>query len=188
MIVITTILTIYIVHLVIALALSPKQELVITSGKSDPIILNVARAGLILSPLLLFVVCFNLNFLQLHERILYWSGVVLFFISVTIHLSARFTLKNNFTPSAIIVANHELITNGIYKWIRHPIYLSHILTWLSLSLISLNWGFSVFVSVFVLRMIVRIPKEEKLLISKFGLLYTDYKKMAGCLLPKLNLK
>ncbi len=185
---IVTILLIYLIHLLIAIVLSPKHDYVIDSGKSDVLILNIARAGLALSPLLLFIKKFNLNLSSEYAEYLYYSGLVLFFVSITIHLAARFSLKTNFYPSAVIANHHVLISNGIYKWIRHPIYLSHILTWLSVTLISLNWGYSIFVSLFVLRMIIRIPVEEKLLVTKFGSQYIEYKKKAGCLLPKLNFK
>lgn len=188
MIEIVTILLICLIHLVIAIVFSPKHNYVIDSGKSNVVILNIVRAGLCLSPLLLFINIFHLNFLHDHAKFLYYSGLVLFFLSISIHLAARVSLKNNFYPSAVITNNHVLITNGIYKWIRHPIYLSHILTWLSVTLISLNWGYSIFLSLFVIKMMIRIPVEEKLLVNKFGAQYIDYKKKAGCLLPKLNFK
>jgi protein-S-isoprenylcysteine O-methyltransferase Ste14 len=82
----------------------------------------------------------------------------------------------------------ELITNGIYARVRHPLYLATVLAFGALAFL---YPFSV-VIVFALLMIaytiIGAYFEERKLMIHYGQEYTDYKKQAGFILPRLRVK
>ena len=77
----------------------------------------------------------------------------------------------------------QVITTGVFSFVRHPIYLGSILLYLgfiflSLSLLSvLIW----FIIIVFYHMISRY--EEKLLTQRFGSVYEEYKKKVPMLFP-----
>jgi protein-S-isoprenylcysteine O-methyltransferase Ste14 len=80
----------------------------------------------------------------------------------------------------------ELITDGIYARVRHPLYLATVLAFGALAFI---YPFPV-VIVFALSMIVYTIVgayfEERKLVIHYGKEYTDYRKRAGFILPRLR--
>ena len=80
----------------------------------------------------------------------------------------------------------ELVTDGIYSRIRHPLYLSTLLVFSALALI---YPFPV-VIVFALCMIaytmIGAYFEERKLVKHYGDEYREYKKTAGFIIPKLR--
>lgn len=80
----------------------------------------------------------------------------------------------------------ELITDGIYSRIRHPLYLATVLVFSALALI---YPFPV-VIVFSLSMIsytmIGAYFEERKLVKHYGDEYIEYKKTAGFILPRFG--
>jgi protein-S-isoprenylcysteine O-methyltransferase Ste14 len=79
-----------------------------------------------------------------------------------------------------------VIEKGVFSWVRHPIYLSELMLYLGLflispSLISLGVIFLIFLFLdFVAN------QEEKKLEEKFGRSYSDYRSRVGKWFPKLS--
>ncbi len=93
-------------------------------------------------------------------------------------------IGNNVTQTVETRKNHQLITTGPYRWIRHPLYSFGILYFLGFSLAAANvWILSLALLAFVM-LLVRLPKEEEKLIEAFGENYLAYKKKTGGLFPK----
>jgi len=77
------------------------------------------------------------------------------------------------------------VTDGIYKFIRHPIYAAHILWGIAGVLLLHNWivGWSGLI-LFVLVYLLRVPHEEKLMLDKFGDAYQEYMQTTGRIIPR----
>ena len=87
------------------------------------------------------------------------------------------------TAKLKIVKQHRLVKDGLYKHIRHPIYLGEILRNLGFVLIfSSVYGLLIILpaSIFLL---FRIEIEEKMLIVIFGEEYKDYKRNTKRIIP-----
>ncbi len=82
--------------------------------------------------------------------------------------------------------SHALITNGIYKTIRHPMYSSFALWSIAQCLLLQNYiaGFST-LFIDIIMYFIRIPKEEQMMIDQFGEEYREYMKQTGRLFPKI---
>ena len=77
----------------------------------------------------------------------------------------------------------RLITSGLYRWVRHPIYSAGLLLiWLT-SVVSLN-TFTVFVG-FSLYILIGAWFEERKLLREFGTAYADYLRTTPMLVPGL---
>ena len=115
-----------------------------------------------------------------------WIGSGLFAFAIWILYRSHADLGKNWTPVLAIQKEHSLVINGIYKYIRHPMYASHLLWAVAQILILHNWiaGFS-FIVVMVPHYLIRIGEEEKMMIEQFGFAYKDYMKRTGRVLPKV---
>lgn len=116
-----------------------------------------------------------------------WLGVVFIILALIVFWRAHADLKTNWSPSLEIREKHELITHGIYGYIRHPMYASQWLWVIAQPLLLQNWlagWLDLFV--FILFYFLRVRAEEKLMIDTFGEQYRDYMKKVGGVFPKLN--
>jgi protein-S-isoprenylcysteine O-methyltransferase Ste14 len=95
-------------------------------------------------------------------------------------------LDKNFSTTARIRADHTLITSGPYRWVRHPMYPVLMLFSLAAFLLSANWFIGAPpILIVALIMATRPPKEEQLLIAKFGDQYRAYMQQTGRFLPRV---
>jgi protein-S-isoprenylcysteine O-methyltransferase Ste14 len=94
-------------------------------------------------------------------------------------------LGTNWSPTLEIREQHTLVTHGIYRRIRHPMYLSIWLLVIAQALILQNYiaGFSGLVP-FALLYFLRVPKEERMMREEFGKAYDEYLLVTGRILPK----
>lgn len=78
-----------------------------------------------------------------------------------------------------------LVTGGIYKVCRNPMYLGNILLLFGFGLFANSLIFSLtFFPLFVLFYIAIIKAEEDFLFKKFGEQFTEYKSHTNAILPK----
>ena len=114
-------------------------------------------------------------------------GACIFVGSLWVLWRAHVDLAANFSPSLFIRENHALVTQGIYRKIRHPMYLSFFMWAVGQALIIDNWlagplGLLAFAMIYWFR----VAREEQQLFNQFGAEYEAYQKRTGRLLPKLK--
>ena len=116
-----------------------------------------------------------------------WAGVVLIFFALLIFWRAHVDLKTNWSPSLEIREKHELITLGIYRYIRHPMYASGWLWAIAQALLIPNWlaGF-MGLPIFAIFYFLRVRAEEKMMVDTFGEQYSEYMKKTGGIFPKFG--
>jgi len=116
-----------------------------------------------------------------------WIGVVLFAGAAILLWKTHRDLGRNWTPTLGIREDHTLVTKGIFKSIRHPMYTAHLLWALAQPLILTNWivGFSFLVTQ-ILQYLLRIKPEEQMMLDLFGDQYQEYMNNTGRFLPRLR--
>jgi protein-S-isoprenylcysteine O-methyltransferase Ste14 len=112
-----------------------------------------------------------------------WFGVALGFLSVPFLAWVHYVLDRSWSVTLKLQANHKLLTSGPYKRIRHPMYTVLIVYMLSWVFVSANLLFLIYYVFSVFLIVVRIPKEEHMMLEKFGEEYRIYMKRTGLLLP-----
>jgi protein-S-isoprenylcysteine O-methyltransferase Ste14 len=97
------------------------------------------------------------------------------------------SLGTNITPVYEARQSAKLVTNGPYRWIRHPLYAFGFVLMMGLALVTALWWLMVcavlFIGIFALW---RVPKEEAKLIELFGDAYRNYMTRTGRFLPKFS--
>lgn len=96
---------------------------------------------------------------------------------------AQSHLGRNVSTTVVIHEDHELITTGPYRWVRHPLYTVGILMLASLILISGSWLLAALTVIGVTALNVRCRKEEANLRDRFGQAYADYAARTRRFLP-----
>ncbi len=115
-----------------------------------------------------------------------WSGAGLGAASLPLAHWVFSSIGANITPTVTTRRDHELVTDGPYRWVRHPLYSVGSTFWISLSLLAANWFMGLASVVVLVMLLVRLPKEEARLIERFGDEYRAYTERTGCLLPRLR--
>ncbi|MEQ1829067.1 MAG: isoprenylcysteine carboxylmethyltransferase family protein [Pirellula sp.] len=95
------------------------------------------------------------------------------------------SLGMNLTDTVVTRANATLVTNGPYRWVRHPFYVTAALLMASATLLSANALIGASSLVVLAMLAVRTPKEEQMLIERFGQQYRDYMDKTGRFFPKM---
>ena len=95
------------------------------------------------------------------------------------------SIGSGITPTSVTRKEHKLVTRGIYRWIRHPLYTIGSSFIISFGIMADNWFIAAFGILAFILMASRTPKEEANLIEKFGDEYREYMKRTGRYLPRL---
>jgi len=114
-----------------------------------------------------------------------WLGVLILACALLVFARAHADLKTNWSPSLEIFEDHTLITNGIYTYVRHPMYVTLWLAGIAQPLLIQNWiaGPIGLISA-ALFYFLRVQAEEKMMLETFGSQYREYMKRTGGIIPK----
>lgn len=115
-----------------------------------------------------------------------WLGVGIGLLCVLGMYWLFSSIGSGITPTSATRREHKLVTNGIYRWVRHPLYTVGSSFIVALGLMADNWFIILMALLAFTAMAVRTPKEEANLIEKFGDAYRDYMKTTGAFLPKIK--
>lgn len=69
----------------------------------------------------------------------------------------------------------KLVTRGLYRFSRHPMYVTKVLLLLGVSIASASWVFLVFSITTVVEVVYFVKTEEAQLIEHYGVEYLEYK-------------
>lgn len=111
--------------------------------------------------------------------------LVIGFFNVWFFARIHADLGENWSPVLEIKTDHTLVRSGIYRRIRHPMY-AHLWLWVvGQGFILDNWLVLVYgVAAWGLLYYLRVPKEEEMLVNRFGSEYREYMKTTGRVIPK----
>ena len=116
----------------------------------------------------------------------FFAGFV-FFLAFLLRLWGVKTLADQWTTHAVgksKIREIRLITNGPYRFIRHPVYLGSMLEVLTLTLIpGCYFAFAVSLVLNLPAYFIRIYFEEKTSLERFGDKYLHYRRTVPMLFP-----
>ncbi len=114
-----------------------------------------------------------------------WLGLVLCAPGYALIFWSGLALGKQYSAEVTIQKDHELITAGLYRYIRHPRYLGVIGLALGVALVFHSW-IGLAVGIFVSGILVlRISDEEALMHREFGPTWEAYCKQSWRLIPYL---
>jgi protein-S-isoprenylcysteine O-methyltransferase Ste14 len=81
--------------------------------------------------------------------------------------------------------DHQLITSGLYQWVRHPMYSAFIVLSLSWFMMIGDWFIGgLWLVATALVVITRMNGEKRMMAQEFGEVYQQYKERTGRLFPR----
>jgi protein-S-isoprenylcysteine O-methyltransferase Ste14 len=112
------------------------------------------------------------------------AGTACFALGLWIfHLSHR-DLGTNWSITLQVRENHTLVTNGIYRKIRHPMYLSLLVYSLGQALAVPNWIAGPCYAVAMVPLVaLRLGPEERMMADRFGAELDAYRGRTNMLIP-----
>lgn len=116
-------------------------------------------------------------------------GALLYFPGLLLVLWGRLSLgRNYFTSTASgvqLFADHQLVTNGPFACLRHPMYLGLILAGFGSLLIFKTWT-TLFIALLSPSLALRAKREEQALAAEFGRQYLEYCSQVPGWFPRLR--
>lgn len=116
-------------------------------------------------------------------------GLVLYLGSLILRRVAIRTLGKFWSLHVEIRDQHQLVREGVYSFVRHPIYAAIVLEVVSIPLVANAWWVLGFVSTtHVLVVLLRMRREEREMMAKLGDLYRTYQRDVGALIPRWKMR
>jgi protein-S-isoprenylcysteine O-methyltransferase Ste14 len=113
-----------------------------------------------------------------------WAGAAAGLAAVSLIAAVHSELGKNFSPTLRLRPNHTLVTTGLYRWARHPMYSAYFLLFAGSFLLSANWIIGATgMGIIFTHMTVRVRREERILVGRFGEKYLDYARKTARFLP-----
>jgi len=142
-------------------------------------------------PSLFMVLSFTANIivpLYFRERstVLKEIGIVFLAVGSALFLYVIFYLRSGFFGETMPTLDH-MVTEGPYRFCRHPLYLSFIIMVLGIDIMMGSiLGITLTFLLSAPSAIYRARVEEKLLRKKFGKEWERYSKKVGFLFPRIS--
>ena len=114
-----------------------------------------------------------------------WLGVGAGAVAGSLLIWTMHTLGKNLTDTVVTRKDHELVTGGPYRFVRHPFYFAAILAVLAISTVTANWFLLLTGGLGWLVLVFRTNKEEENLIARFGDGYRGYMERTNRFFPRL---
>jgi protein-S-isoprenylcysteine O-methyltransferase Ste14 len=118
-------------------------------------------------------------------RSLRWAGFVLGLAGLAFWTWTQAALGKEWSPQLQVREEHHLVTAGPYARIRHPLYTAMFGVVIAFALVSANWIFVVLAALAIVGVVVRVPREERMMIEEFGEEYRAYMQRTGRFFPKI---
>lgn len=156
------------------------------SSTLDTVLLGLNGVGMLIPILYVFSSWFDFADYSLPAW-LSWIGVVLFAAAAVLLWGTHQAMGRNWTPTLGLREEHRLVTDGVFRYIRHPMYAAHLLWALATPLILTNWiaGFSMLIPQ-IAQYWLRIKAEEAMLVEHFGDQYRQYMERTGRIVPRIQ--
>jgi len=123
------------------------------------------------------------NWLVLGGDKVRYIGLLVLCVGLCFRVVPMAILGFRFSGYITVQKGHTLVTNGLYRYVRHPNYLGGLLGLLGLVLVFRAGVGLPLLALAAVIFIARINAEERLLASVFGREYEDYRRRSWRLVP-----
>ena len=154
-------------------------------GTVEVLLLVLAWVGFIVPVLWLTTSALDGAEYPLH-RATFAAGVACLVSGLWMFHRSHKDLGTNWSITLEVREQHVLVTEGVYRHVRHPMYTALFLYSIGLALILPNWiaGPS-YLTAFTVLFAFRIGAEERMMRATFGQQYADYEARTKRLIPSV---
>lgn len=115
-----------------------------------------------------------------------WAGALVTLLGVLFAIWARFTIGKEWSSDVQIKQGHQLIRNGPYAHIRHPIYTGILLALCGTAVAIGEYRAILGLVLFLVGFIRKAKKEERFLAGEFGPAFEEHRRHTGFFLPRFT--
>ena len=116
--------------------------------------------------------------------VLLWLAVLLAPLAVAMGALAARSLGQDFRAQAVVTEGHQLVTNGPYRVVRHPIYASLLGLLLATGITITQWpALLASLAIFLVGTEIRVRVEDALLGARFGAEFEAYRNRTAAYIP-----
>jgi protein-S-isoprenylcysteine O-methyltransferase Ste14 len=153
-------------------------------GRQDRILLLIAALGQFIIPLVYVATGFPAGTDYPLAPVQGVLGAAALVASLILFRVTHKQLGQNWSVSLDTRQGHELVTDGLYAWVRHPMYSSFFLSAVAQLLLLPNWiaGPAGLIGIGLL-FGFRVKREEQLMIETFGEAYRAYMRRTARIVP-----
>ena len=117
-------------------------------------------------------------------QVVYWFGLFVFFSGLVLRWFCVFYLGHLYTYEVAIADDHQVISTGPYRYLRHPAYSGSLLSFFGLGICAGNFlSLLLFTIPIAWALLHRIRIEETALTLALGNNYTNYANKTSRLIP-----
>ncbi len=152
----------------------------------EKILLTCSFTGLGIIPFL-YVAFHTFRFADYpFQPVLAWLGTIVFAASLWLFFRVHKELGRNWSDSLEVREQHKLVTEGLYRYVRHPMYTAFFMWAVAQALLLPNWyagpaGLVGFGTLFLFR----VGREEAMMLESFGEEYRAYMARTARLIPHI---
>jgi protein-S-isoprenylcysteine O-methyltransferase Ste14 len=114
------------------------------------------------------------------------TGLAMTAVGIGIAIWARLSLGSNWSGMVALKKDHQLVSSGLYRWVRHPIYSGILLAMFGTAMIAghlRGWlGMALAFGAFYFK----ARREERFLREEFGPSFEAHSRRTGMFLPRLT--
>ncbi len=153
-------------------------------GLREIILLSISLTGLGVLPFLYIATGFPRFADYAFRPAQAWLGLLAAIAALVMFRLTHKALGRNWSVSLDVRENHKLISDGVYRHLRHPMYTAFWLWAVAQALLLPNWvaGCAGLVG-FGILFFGRIAKEEELMLESFGGEYREYVSRTSRIIP-----
>jgi protein-S-isoprenylcysteine O-methyltransferase Ste14 len=149
------------------------------------IVRRIVKSGKLFFLLFLIAQALFLNVLPISGDSIYAPalGIILFSLGLAMSVTGRIQLGRNWSDleDAQVLDRHHLVTHGIYKYVRHPIYSGDLMLLAGLELALNSW--LVLLTILPLVVVVRNVQREEAQLSDAFSGYASYTRQSKRFIP-----
>lgn len=113
-------------------------------------------------------------------------GVPLMAAGVVLGLAASRRLGSALTPTPVPIAEAGLRTDGVYAYLRHPIYSAILVAALGFTIALGSWWTLAGVVVLAVFFTIKYRWEDRLLAQEYGTAWQEWAARTGALVPRIR--
>jgi protein-S-isoprenylcysteine O-methyltransferase Ste14 len=150
----------------------------------ERVLMTISLTGLFIIPAIYTLTGFPRFADYPFQQVLAWLGAVTLPLALLLFFRTHRRLGRYWSVTLEIRENHGLVTDGIYRFVRHPMYSAYFMWALAQALLLPNWiagpaGLVGFGTLFGLR----VRREERMMEAAFGEAYRAYAARTWRVIP-----
>lgn len=164
-----------------------RKTAVKTQSGADRMLFLLTTIGMVIFPLIYALTPFFDAFSFPLPDALRIAGGAVYLAALGLMLLVLRELRSDWSMGIELKEGHCLVTSGPYGSVRHPMYTAFTLMMVGQLFLTANWLVGVYgILAWLLFCIVRIPREEEMMVREFGDEYQAYAKRTGSIIPKIG--